>query len=294
MIEIKGRLINDRADQTRVYEVSQKNLRLDVCYSYDDGYVRSCDALDAPGVYILLWSPSARTGIRDIYIGQTSNLARRFSEHKSKRDFECACMFSSLSGRLTKTETLYLEFEAIVSALEYGSVNLLENYQIPTMPEIEREDMIRMDEFFDCMRVMMSYCGFGHIFEKKYFALRDASDSTVMLKRLAEAANERPRMNKLFDEGEIDDELSEMVSYETKGDGYKAVCIPFNKEQGNYFIMPKSTVSPYVSLEHLASDVEASTRSLPRGMVVDSLSSAAEIITGRADASVWIMNRTII
>ena len=267
---------------------------MDVCYSYDDGYVRSCNALDAPGVYILLWKPSARTGIRDIYIGQTSNLARRFSEHKSKRDFECACMFSSLSGRLTKTETLYLEFEAIVSALEYGSVNLLENYQIPTMPEIEHEDMIRMNEFFDCMRVMMSYCGFGHIFEKKYFALRDASDSTVMLKRLAEAANGRPRMNKLFDEGEIDDELSEMVSYETKGDGYKAVCIPFNKEQGNYFIMPKSTVSPYVSLEHLASDVEASTRSLPRGMVVDSLSSAAEIITGRADASVWIMNRTII
>ena len=41
-------------------------------------------------------------------------------------------------------------------------------------------------------------------------------------------------------------------------------------------------------------EIEVSSRLLPRGLEVSSLSDAAEVITGRCDASVWTMNRQII
>ena len=62
--------------------------------------------------------------------------------------------------------------------------------------------------------------------------------------------------------------------------------------------MPKSTVAPYVSIDSLdetsRKSIEASTRSFPHGLMTDSLASAAQIITGRNDASVWTITRTII
>lgn len=298
MIEIIGRLLNNRADQTRVYEIPDRNLSMYVCYRFDEAFVRSEKRLDVPGLYILLWPMSRKSGVRDIYIGQTSGLSRRFSEHIKKRDFDCACMFSLREGRFTKTQTLYLEYLAIVSAMEYGNVTLMENYQIPQQPEIEREDMRRMDEVFDMMRLLMDYAGYGYIFEKKHITLRDANESVAMLRRLQNVANERARSKPLFDDDdEIDDEMREMVSYEVHGDGFKAVAIPMTSK-GSYFIMPNSGIAPYVCLEDLSEEVmksvEVSSRSLPRGLEVSSLSEAAEVITGRCDASVWTMNRQII
>ena len=298
MIEIIGRLLNNRADQTRVYEVPSRNLIMYVCYQFDDAFVRSCERLDCPGVYILLWPVSGRTGVRDIYIGQTSSLSRRFSEHIKTKGFECACMFSLREGRFTKTQTLYLEYLAIVSAMEYGNVTLMENYQIPQQPDIEHDDNMRMDEVFDTMRVLMDYAGYGYIFEKKHITLRDAGDSPAMLRRLQNAASERVTASPLFtDDDEIDDEMREMISYEVRGDGFKAVAIPMTA-RGSYFIMPNSGIAPYVCLDDMSDDVrkeiEVSSRSLPRGLEVSSLSEAAEVITGRCDASVWTMNRQII
>ena len=41
MIEITAKLLNDRADQTRIYEIKERNLRMTVCYAYDEQFVRS-------------------------------------------------------------------------------------------------------------------------------------------------------------------------------------------------------------------------------------------------------------
>ena len=300
MIQVIGWLLNNRSDQTRLYEVPEKNFYMHVCYSFDTQYVASEEKLDVPGVYLLLWPPNDK-GRRDIYIGQTTSLSRRFREHVRMRDFECACMFSTINGRLSKTEILYLEYTTIVSAMEYGNVNLMENYQIPAMPDIGLEDMKKMDEFFDTMRLIMSYAGYGQIFEKVYMHLREAGSGTQMMKRLVNTQQQNEpvyRGSALFDDSYgVDDEDRVLVSYEVKGNGYSAQVIPMKGDSG-YFIMPNSKVAPYVCLDNLnesaRDSVETSTRSFPRGLMTDSLASAAEAITGRCDASVWTMTRTIV
>jgi hypothetical protein len=210
-------------------------------------------------------------------------------------------MFSTINGRLSKTEILYLEYTTIVSAMEYGNVNLMENYQIPAMPDIGLEDMKKMDEFFDTMRLIMSYAGYGQIFEKVYMHLREAGTGTQMMKRLVNTQQQNEpvyRGGALFDDSYgVDDEDRVLVSYEVKGNGYSAQVIPMKGDSG-YFIMPNSKVAPYVCLDNIndsaRDSVETSTRSFPRGLMTDSLASAAEVITGRCDASVWTMTRTIV
>ena len=269
-----------------------------VCYRYDESFVRSEERLNVSGIYILLWPMMSYNGIRDVYIGQTSSLSRRFQEHLKTRDFECACMFTAIDRRLTKTEILYLEYTTIMAAMEYGSVHLLENYQIPTLPDISISSQKEMDEFFDTMRLVIAHAGYKHIFEKFHMFLRDSGSSTRMLQRICDSQMANPPAGRpLFtEEDTFDEEDSVLVSYEAKGKGFSAKCIP--TKDSSYFIMPKSTVAPYVSIDSLdetsRKSIEASTRSFPHGLMTDSLASAAQIITGRNDASVWTITRTVI
>ena len=179
--------------------------------------------------------------------------------------------------------------------MELGSIHLMENFQIPAMPDISPEEQEKMDEFFDTMRVVIAHAGYQHIFEKFHMMLRDTSCASKMLKRIYDSQMnaERP----LFTEDDtFDEDESVLISYEAKGKGFSAKCVPTH--DSNFFIMPFSTIAPYVSIESLdetsRKSIEVSTRSLPNGLLTDSLSSAAMIITGRNDASVWTMTRTII
>ena len=269
-----------------------------VCYTYDESFVRAEVQLDSPGIYILLWPQINYSGVRDIYIGQTTSLSRRFQEHAKIRNFECACMFTTIDRRLTKTEILYLEYTTIMSAMEYGSVHLLENYQIPSLPDISVSNQQEMDEFFDTMRLVIAHAGYRHIFEKFHMILRDSGSSTRMLQRICDSqiANLSSGRPLFTEEDTFDEEDSVLISYETKGKGFSAKCIPTH--DSSYFIMPHSTVAPYVSLDSLdetsKKSIETSTRSFPHGLMADSLATAAQIITGRNDASVWTITRTVV
>lgn len=76
MIKIDGYLINGHPKSTRVYDYSDKNLRLTVLSYADQDYIHHCSHIEQAALYTLIW-PEIEGQQRRIYIGETSNARKR-------------------------------------------------------------------------------------------------------------------------------------------------------------------------------------------------------------------------
>ena len=194
-MKITGTLYSETdAQTTRVYWSEEYNLQLVVAYAFDRQFLLDSKKKDSSGFYFLLWKHrdsinnfSAVTTqieyIEQIYIGQTKNVNQRVIQHLDRgKNFELSCMFTRLKGKLTQTQTTYLEYLAIKEALECGQVFVMENYQIPKKPNIEPKDEREMNELFGIIKVMLSYAGFDEIYRKKQLSIRN-EDYSIHRKR---------------------------------------------------------------------------------------------------------------
>lgn len=86
------------------------------------------------GVYVLL----GKTPITQVYIGETSNLKRRISEHNQLKDFwdRCIVFYKNNDTDFTSTEITVLEALLISKVQHYGYVSVLYNSQVPSISNI--------------------------------------------------------------------------------------------------------------------------------------------------------------
>lgn len=86
------------------------------------------------GVYVLL----GKNPITQVYIGETSNLKRRISEHNQLKDFwdRCIVFYKNNGTDFTSTEIIVLEALLISKVQHYGYVNVLYNSQVPSISTI--------------------------------------------------------------------------------------------------------------------------------------------------------------
>lgn len=84
------------------------------------------------GVYVLL----GKNPITQVYIGETTNLKRRISEHNQLKDFWDRCIVFYKNDNIdnfTSTEIMVLEALLISKVQHYGYVNVLYNSQVPSL-----------------------------------------------------------------------------------------------------------------------------------------------------------------
>lgn len=286
---------------------------MDVVYPDDMSYVDfQKDVLSRTAFYILIWPwQTISDGKRYVYIGQTGNGAERIKQHiKAGRKFECACIFTAVDEEFTRSEVMYLEYIAIIQTIEQGTANMIDNCQIPKRPSIKSADISKLSEIFDTIQKLTAFAGY-HIFSQKKFICSDDIGTRRTLKRrlTEEYAKMCPDstdvknniyMLSSFDNDCLDDVEEEMIKYVAKGDDWSAECIPMKDK---FFIMPNSTIDslavPMIVSEEKVSDnqseyVDYINRKIPRGMTVETLEQAAEIVCGRPDESIWKIVRTIL
>ena len=115
------------------------------------------EELKTPSFYVLLGeSDDAKP---KAYIGETEDFSARVKNHDYKKDFwNKALIFVSIGGAMTKADVEYLEYKGIKIAMEENRY-VLENTQVPKMPNLPEHQRDAMDEFFEDCVFLASFIG---------------------------------------------------------------------------------------------------------------------------------------
>ena len=288
---IKGTLVYNDPQGTRIYEIIDGDLIMNVIQRKDEDYINRNDSLKSHGLYILFGNETYSTQ-RKIYIGQTSNIQQRINQHLKKKEFwSLVCTFQKSDESWNKAEVEYLEYLAIKGALECGCCELMENYQVPKEPYLNQEDKSMMLMFFENIKLLLLYSGFN-VFQRKIYSLDNGTDNHKKLfNRLCE---KRMIKNIIQDEDECScDDEQVSITYELKdkfGD-YSSTAIPLESNE-EYMILPFGKISDKIDLGSQPSFVydcldEQKHRYIKIGFNCKDLSEAAFYRCGVKDESVW-------
>lgn len=131
------------------------------------------EELKTPSFYVLLGeSDDAKP---KAYIGETEDFSARVKNHDYKKDFwNKALIFVSIGGAMTKADVEYLEYKGIKIAMEENRY-VLENTQVPKMPNLPEHQRDAMDEFFEDCVFLASFIGCS-LFETEK---EETSDRTI-------------------------------------------------------------------------------------------------------------------
>ena len=121
------------------------------------------EELQKPALYMLLGEDE--NAKPKAYIGETENFRERVKDHESKKTFwQRALVFVAKDENITKADVQYLEHRAIADAKEANTFVLNENKQIPKAPNLPEYQRNAMDEFFEDVKFLATFCG-CNIFE---------------------------------------------------------------------------------------------------------------------------------
>ncbi len=122
------------------------------------------EELRTPSFYVLLGE--SNEGKPKAYIGETEDFSSRVKNHDYKKEFwNKALVFVSIGAAMTKADVEYLEYKGMKVAKEENRY-LLENTQIPKMPNLPEHQRDTMEEFFEDCVFMTSFIGCS-LFETK-------------------------------------------------------------------------------------------------------------------------------
>ncbi len=280
MIKIDGYLVNGKANQTRIYDYTEKNLRLSVFLSDDPEYIRNCDFIKKASLYTLIW-PEVKNQSRTIYIGQTSNARRRILQHIQKgRDFSDVCVLTRIQGDFEKTETMYLEYLAIIQAIEQGDAKLMQNLSVPKEPYLSADKKILMNDIFRDYMMLVEYAGFNDVFKKRRYVIQNNLSENSKHIKIFEQKDYNDVDMVMEEEIPYEDRI--MIKYILRGPDYYAECIKLN--DGQYMFLGSTKI---------AEDVNPKPK-ISIGTVVKSLDDAAIMVTGGNKAIEWEIDRKII
>lgn len=297
MVRIETYLINGDPDQTRVYDYPDKNLRLTVLLREDPEYIRTCRHIMQCALYTLVWPPSPG-GKRTIYIGHTTDASVRTRQHMSmERMFSEACVLTRIQGQFDKAEVMYLEHYAIVWAIEQGSVDLMENSNIPDEPYISPEKKFALQDVFLDYMMLVRHAGFDGVFGKRLFSIADSGylSRNRISDRMGSFCPE-PSLSSPSDDGAFDDDNRVIGKYVLDGADFHAECMEL--EDGCYMLLGGCRISAGVDIDALPSDLSAKidrkSRSLPIGFISASLDDISIVVCGSSSDASWRYDRTLL
>lgn len=108
------------------------------------------------GIYFLI-----NEDLRQVYIGETDNVARRLLEHERSKDFwDKVCIVTSKDQNLTKSHIRYLENRLIALAKNNETYTLINgNNGSSTIMQLPRPDMADMEYFLSQVEMILPVLG---------------------------------------------------------------------------------------------------------------------------------------
>jgi predicted GIY-YIG superfamily endonuclease len=156
-------LIDGDPKGTQYAFISNKICQMFVVPRSNLSYLNTQEKLQKPAFYILLGEDESTKP--QAYIGETENFKERVKDHDSKKAFwQKALIFVSKDADMTKVDVQYLEHKAIAEAKKANTFVLIDNKQIPKMPNLPEHQQDSMDEFFEDVKFLASFIG-CNIFE---------------------------------------------------------------------------------------------------------------------------------
>lgn len=292
-MEIVTRLVYDDPERSRIYSVYDCNLMMQVISRSDSEYLNKFKNLLQKHCLYILVGIETLSARRKIYIGQTADMLKRFQQHVSKKDFWTECIvFNLIHSQFNRSQIQYLEYLSIITSIECGIYDMMQNCQIPKKPFLDEEDTAFVENVFDNIKKLAIFAGF-RMFKNKVIDLNDVSVSSshTILSRIVNEYNLSKTTKEPEYVSEYCNEDDEMVSYELKGKDYYAKAVYTN--DGSVMVMPFGFISRDASLSDelyssndIKSCIDASSGYIKNGFVVDSLGVAGRMITGH-DNNNW-------
>ena len=192
------------------------------------------------GVYVLL----GKNPITQVYIGETSNLKRRISEHNQLKDFwdRCIVFYKNNGTDFTSTEIMILEALLISKVQHYGYVNVLYNSQVPSLDNMP-DTIIRrvLCDYFSHVEFILNALNIPML--KQLYSDTDKINSIL-------DSNKKPqhsignRINKLCDYTEDDDTYTDKtLQYTLKTDDVYVKGTFTNYERTQFCILKGSVIN---------------------------------------------------
>ena len=192
---------------------------------------------------------------------------------------------------------MYLEYLAIIQAIEQGDVELMENRSIPEEPYLAPDKKVLMRDVFNDYMMMVEYAGFNGIYTKRKFALTQ-NIKRPQSKRISLSNHKLSVVRNDSDyQDDLDEEESIIEKYVLKGSDFYAECIKLN--DGRYMFLGNTKIADDVNIDELnilVSNVtiDKKNRTVGIGTTVGSLDEAAILVTGGHKVVEWETERTII
>lgn len=121
--------------------------------------LKHIEELNRPGVYLLVNALSIKDSIKDLYIGKSDNIAKRFITHSYKKDgWEYFIVFTGSELETTLTE--YLEKKLYETAKQNITTIRLLNIQHPQKnANLSKSQTIKGEKFFEKMLFILNNLG---------------------------------------------------------------------------------------------------------------------------------------
>lgn len=217
------------------------------------------------GIYILL----GKNPITQVYIGETTNLKRRISEHNQLKDFwdRCIVFYKNNGTNFTSTEIMVLEALLISKVQHYGYVSVLYNCQVPSISNIPDTIIQRvLREYFSYIEFILNALNIPMF--KQLYSDTDKINSIL-------DNNKKPwhsignRINKLCDYIEDDTYTDKTLQYTLKTDDVYAKGTFTNYERTQFCILKGSVINVTEYNKDFFKDVGYNKCILKNHVVVD-------------------------
>lgn len=185
---------------------------------------------------------------------------------------------------------MYLEYLAIVQAIEQGDVELMENRSIPEEPYLSPDKKVLMRDVFNDYMMMVEYAGFNGIYTKRKFSLAQ-NTKRPQSKRISLSNHKLSVVRNDSDyQDDFDEEESIIEKHVLKGPDFYAECIKLN--DGRYMFLGNTKIADDVNIDELRMLVpnvviDEQNYTVGIGTIVSSLDEAAIIVTGGHRAVEW-------
>ena len=154
-------LIDGTPTGLRTVFISNKNCKALIVPRSSMDKIKDRDESLQPSLYFLLNDDENK-----IYIGESENFNQRIKNHVKKKNFwNLAITFFSQNNDLTKADVKYLEYLSIAAVKKTGNIDIEENSQKPTCPNLPEHQKSSMDEFFEDVKLIIGFAGYNFLTE---------------------------------------------------------------------------------------------------------------------------------
>lgn len=294
---IEGILYHDNINDTRSYCWLQENLIEFVISRKDEEFLRQHDKLALPGIYILVGFPNYNSATK-VYVGQTTDIRRRFRQHMKKKDFwEFGIALMRNSGHFSTFEIEYLEHLLIKTMLEHGNVQLLENSQIPKV-YLDETNKREIEKIFERIKNLLAYSGFDFFSKRKQIELEEfcvEEPGESYGKKIRDSlkthavTNNRKEQNVLRFYDDYYEEENETETFEVITKEYAANVISL--KDGRYMLLPFGRVkkrNKWDFPESWLERIDVNSGNIVKDIVTDDLRELSRFVSDQKEKNIFI------